>query len=187
MQRASHATLLGYVIEGMPQKLRVQEQVLARERWGTLYLDMFYNGDAERAREDNAFYLDGAALVARDFGRRGHLLLPSFPTAAGTIASAVGGIGLSVGGSAAGAAAEGGDSQKAVKEQLQKDAWSLLWFSFLAMNTFPFTPAVITWLVRHAPWFPREWILPSQFEQRRLESLRRARAWSASRSSSDEE
>ena len=179
VQQASHATLLGYVIEGMPQRLRVQEQVLARERWGALYLDMFYDGDAERAREDNAFYLDGAALVARDFGRRGHLLLPRFPTStAGPISDD---------GPSTRAGVEGRDSQKAVKEQLQKDAWSLLWFSFLAMNTFPFTPAVITWLVRYAPWFPREWILPSQFEQRRLESLRRARAWSASRSSSDEE
>ena len=60
MQHASHATLLGYVIEGMPQTLRVQEQELARERWGALYLDMFYDGNAEAAEADNAFYVRNA-------------------------------------------------------------------------------------------------------------------------------
>lgn len=184
MQHASHATLLGYIIECVPQTVKVQEQTLARERWGALYLDMFYNGNAEQAEADNAFYMDGAALVARDFGRRGHLLLPRLPQmgASGTIEASrsTGVAGGLLAGTAEGSESElTNDFQRAAKERLQKDAWSLLWFSFLAMNTFPFTPAVITWLVRHAPWFPREWILPSQFEQRRLDGLRRARALSS--------
>lgn len=154
-QRAAHATLLGFILAGMPPCIRQQQREHALGLWGQLYVDVFYEGDSARCAEDNAFYVDGTALVARDFGRRGHLLLPGEQQSDVPSSS---------------------PGEAAVREQLRQDAWSLLFFSMLAMNTFPFTPAVIGWLLQHAPWLPRRWLLPSQFEQRRLDGLRRARA-----------
>jgi len=129
----------------------------------------FGRGDREQCEADNAFYADGMTLVLRDFSRRGHLLLPRLPLPTKMIArSAADNEREDIGKS-------GSLFDKEKREQLQKDAWSLLWFSFLAMNTFPLTPTVLTWLMKNAPWLPRHWILPSQFEQQRLERFRRAR------------
>ena len=160
-QRATHATLLGYFLAGIPPCIRQQQREQALGLWGQLYVDVFYEGDSARCAEDNAFYVDGTALVARDFGRKGHLL-------------------LRLQGEQRSDAEASSSGEAAVREQLQQDAWSLLFFSMLAMNTFPFTPAVIGWLLQHAPWLPRRWLLPSQFEQRRLDGLRRARAMGSS-------
>lgn len=114
---------------------------------------------------DNAFYSDGATLVMRDFSRRGYLLLPQlYPSLKNAARNEQGGI-----------LASGSMYEEEKRQQLQRDVWSLFWFSFLAMNTFPLTPAVVTWLLKNAPWLPRHWILPSQFEQERLDQFRRVR------------
>ncbi len=59
-RRAAHASLLGYCLSGVPPSLREEQRRHAQHACGELYVTSFYNGDAARCAEDNAFYVDGA-------------------------------------------------------------------------------------------------------------------------------
>jgi hypothetical protein len=157
-RRATHASILA-CMAGAPSNFRLQQQSQALSLWGQVYIESFYNGDSVKCAEGNAFYADGAVLVVRDFQRKGYLLLPS----------------LGPSNDRSSGASQISPEQLVLRNGLKQDAFSLLGFAFLAMNTFPFTPAVLGTLLEKAPWLPRKWLLPSQFEQRRLNGLRRAR------------
>jgi len=127
----------------VPPRLRPQAGREARTHSAAL----LYDGDAERMDADLRFYGDGFTLLARDMARDGHLLFR--------------------------AKAELTPRELAARQRIAADARSLLPFSLLVMNTFPFTMAMLEPALKRG--LPREWVLPSAFEESRLRSVHRAR------------
>ena len=53
---------------------------------------------------------------------------------------------------------------------IQEDLVAILPFLFLLLNTFPLTPAILPLVERVVP---RKYFIPSQFEEEKLEAVRR--------------
>lgn len=98
----------------------------------------------ELIRRELLTYSRGGQLLLRDLRRDLPLLLPS-PSSPS-------------------------EAEQRRARRLRGDLLSLLPFSFLVLNTVPLTPLVVPVLAKH---IPRQWFLPSQFEEERQKPLRR--------------
>ena len=153
--RATQATYLSSpLIFGLPPALTSRWRDDASKLWLEWYLETFYEGQEERMQKDNEYYADGFFLLSRDLQRNKSALISL------------------------------DEKDREASGPLRRDIGSLLSFSFIAMNTFPFTGLVVEAMLKNMPkWVPRRLIVPSHFEQEKLERYRRAKKIVASRRS----
>ena len=146
--KASQASLLSSpLMFGLPSSLSDQCKAESSSLWSEWYCESFYDGQEERMRKDNEYYSDGLFLLSRDLEKKGGMLLST------------------------------NEEERKQSRPLLSDLGSMISFSFIAMNTFPFTGLVVDTMLKKMPnWIPRQWIVPSQFEETRLARYRRARS-----------
>lgn len=149
--RAGRCALVGYSL-GVPDSVaadaRHDASLLAR----SLVANLFYEGSLARADTDMMYHTDGLALLARDLRRWGRLLLQPDERL----------------------------SKRALerKQLLLADIRALLPFSLIVANTFPLTPSLMRGAVLgDESWFRglRNAILPSAWEEARLQLVAKAR------------
>ena len=111
-----------------------------------LALRVFYNGEKEKLDADMSFYVDGFSLLARDLARGAPLVMQPAEDLSQRSAN--------------------------LRASAQADILSLVPFSLLVMNTFPITLSVLKPMLGKVP---RQWLMPSSFEESRLVPMRRLR------------
>mmetsp|Transcript_4050 Transcript_4050/g.8322 ORF Transcript_4050/g.8322 Transcript_4050/m.8322 type:complete len:239 (+) Transcript_4050:138-854(+) len=110
-------------------------------------------GDEEKTfEEDMQFYQQGTDLFVRDFKR-------DFPRLRAEIL-----------GTLTGETPSFSSAEEARIRRLRADMLALVPFAFICMNTVPLTPAIMPTILRYVP---RQWVLPSSFEEERLRPMKR--------------
>ena len=149
--RAGRCALVGYSL-GMPESVASEARQDAALLSRTLLANVFYAGSLSLADTDIVFHTDGLALLVRDLRRWGGLLLQP----------------------------DAGLSRRALerKQLLLADIRALLPFSLIVANTFPMTPVMLRGAVLgETSWLRglRKGVLPSAWEEARLQLVAKAR------------